>query len=321
MIDESDDVTTWRFHRMSVVAMGGSLLLHATALAALLPETLPRQERLSEQTIELTLERPTAPPEAPAVPAAEQAAQRLPSGSSDFAPAALAPGPSEAASAPLPTPAEPHLARTLPSAEPPPEPAKRDFGTSAAPPGPQPQPTLEKAVPTLDAPPMVTGRELARTAPSALARSSVMQDQPQAPPPQQVVRQATPKRASQQNEADRAGGPAPGAASPVQRTATSYSAHQAQQDYLLQIVRRLSQARFTPATREERERGLVVVRLTIGRDGRLLDVALARPSGSPTLDRGVMDTIRKASPFAPLPAELADNSHTFIVPIDYTQER
>ena len=139
MIDESDDVTTWRFHRMSAVAMGGSLLLHATALAALLPETLPRQERLSEQTIELTLERPTAPPEAPAVPAAEQAAQRLPSGSSDFAPAALAPGPSEAASAPLPAPAEPHLARTLPSAEPPPEPAKRDFGTSAAPPGPQPQ--------------------------------------------------------------------------------------------------------------------------------------------------------------------------------------
>jgi protein TonB len=319
MIDESDDVTTWRFRRVSALAVIGSALLHATALAALLPEALPRQERLSEQAIELTLERPTAPFEAPAMPAAEQAAQRLPSGASAFAPAALAPGPSEAASAPLPAPAEPHLARTLPSAEPPPPPTVHDFGTSAAPAGPQP--TLETMLPAVDAPPMVTGREIARTAPSALARSSVVQDRPQAPPPQQVVRQATPKRASQQNEADRSGGPSPGAASPVTRTATSYSAHQAQQDYLLQVVRKLSQARFYPTTREERERGLVVARLTIGRDGRLIDVVLARPSGSPALDRGVMEAIRKASPFAPLPAELAANSHTFIVPINYAQER
>jgi protein TonB len=217
----------------------------------------------------------------------------------------------------MPTPAEPHLAVTLPSAEPPPPPAVRDFGTSAAPPGPLP--TLETMVPAVDAPPMVNGRDIARTAPSALARSSVVQDRPQAPPPQQVVRQAAPNRASQQNDAGRS--QSPGAASPVTRTAASYSAHQAQQDYLLLIVRRLSQARFTPATREERERGLVVVRLTIGRDGRLLAAELARPSGSPALDRGVIETIRKASPFAPLPAELAADSHTFIVPIDYAQER
>lgn len=319
MIDESDDVTTWRFHRMSALAMVGSAMLHATALAALLPATPPRQERISEQAIELTLERPTAPLETPAPPASEQAAQRLPPGASALADAAPAPGLSEAASAPMPAPAEPHLALTLPSAEPPPPPAVRDFGTSAAPPGPLP--ALETMVPALDAPPTVSGHDIARTAPSALARSSVVHDRPQATPPQQVVRQATPKRASQQNEADRMGGSSPGAASPVTRTAASYSAHQAQQDYLLQIVRRLSQARFTPATREERQRGLVVVRLTIGRDGRLVDVALARPSGSPALDRGVVETIRKASPFAPLPGALAADSHSFIVPIDYTQER
>jgi periplasmic protein TonB len=255
----------------------------------------------------------------PALPAAEQAAQRLPSGASAFSSAALAPGPSEAASAPLPTPAEPYIARTLPSAEPPPILTARDFGASAAPPGPQAR--LETTLPGVDAPPTVSGHDFARTAPSALARSSVLQERPQALPPEQSVRQATPKRASQQNEADRSGGPLPGAASPVTRTAASYSAHQAQQDYLLQVVRKLSQARFYPATREERERGLVVARLTIARDGRLVDVALARPSGSPTLDRGVMDTIRKASPFAPLPVELATDSHTFVVPINYAQER
>jgi protein TonB len=307
-----------RFHRVWTLAVMGSATLHATALAALLPEALPRQERLSEQTVELTLERPTAPFEAPAVPAAEQAAQRLPSGASAFQPAALAPGPSEAASAPLPVPAEPHIARTLPSAEPPPAVLPRDFGTSATPTAAEAR--LETMLPGVDVPPLVSGQDFARTAPSALARSSILQDRPQAPPPQQVVRQATPKRASQQNEPDPSGGRSPGAPSPVTRTATSYSAHQAQQDYLLQVVRKLSQARFTPTTREQRERGLVVVRLTIGRDGRLVDVALARPSGSPALDRGVMETVRKASPFAPLPAELAANSHTFIVPIDYAQE-
>lgn len=315
MIDESDDVTTWRFHRVSVLAVAASAVLHATALAALLPEVLPRQERLTEQAIELTLERPTAPFEAAALPAQEQAAQRLPSGGSAFPPAALAAGPSEAASAPSPTPVDPYIALTLPSAEPPPVLRLFDFGSSAAPKGPQA--TLETMLAGVDVPPPVSGRDFARNAPSALAKSSVLQNNPQAPAPKQPVRQATPKRASQQNEADPSGGASPGAPSPVTRTASNYSAHQAQQDYLLQVVRKLSQARFTPATREERERGLVVVRMTIGRDGRLLDVALARPSGSPALDRGVVETVRKASPFAPLPAELADNSHTFIVPINY----
>ncbi len=310
-----------RFHRVWTVAVMGSAMLHATALAALLPEAVPRQERLSEQAIELTLERPTAPFEAPAVPAAERAAQRLPSGASSFqSAAALAPGPSEAASAPLPAPTEPHIAETLPSAEPPPAVVARDFGTSATPTAREGK--LEAMMPGVDVPPLVNGQDFARTAPSALARSSILQSRPQAPPPQQVVRQATPKRASQQNEPDPlGGGQSPGAPSPVTRTATSYSAHQAQQDYLMQVVHKLSQARFTPTTPEQREHGLVVVRLTISRDGRLIDVALTRPSGSPALDRGVMETVRKASPFAPLPAELAANSHTFIVPINYAQER
>lgn len=320
MIDESDDVTTWRFRRVSTLAVAASALLHATALAALLPETMPRQERLTEQAIEFTLERPTAQPETPALPASEQAAQRLPSGGSAASlPSALVPGPSEAASAPLPVPAEPHIARTLLSAEPPPVLQSRDFGTSAATEGPEAR--LEQMVPGVDVPPQISGRDFARTAPSAVAKSSVLQNRPQAPPPQQSIRQATPKRASQQNDADPSGSTSPGASSPVTRTATSYSAHQAQQDYLLQIVRKLSQTRFTSATPEERQHGLVVVRLTIGRDGSLVDVALARPSGSPALDHGVVETVRKASPFAPLPAELADNSHTFVVPIDYAQER
>ena len=34
-----------------------------------------------------------------------------------------------------------------------------------------------------------------------------------------------------------------------------------------------------------------------------------------------MDTIRRASPFAPLPADIAQERYTFIVPISYMHER
>jgi protein TonB len=60
--------------------------------------------------------------------------------------------------------------------------------------------------------------------------------------------------------------------------------------------------------------------MTIARDGRLLDVALLKSSGFPNLDNAVVETIRQASPFAPLPADLAQEQKTFIVPVNYTRE-
>jgi periplasmic protein TonB len=65
----------------------------------------------------------------------------------------------------------------------------------------------------------------------------------------------------------------------------------------------------------------VVTRLTVARDGRLVGVAVARPSGFPNLDRAVLDTVRRASPFPPLPADLGVDNQSFIVPISYTQQR
>jgi TonB family protein len=180
------------------------------------------------------------------------------------------------------------------------------------------EPNLEKILPPVKAPPTITGHDFAMTAPPALPKSPSVQERIQAPPPQQPIRQAVvPKRASQQNAAEKSDGPAREAPSPVTKTATDYSSQPAQRDYLWQIIRKLSQSRFYPQSREESERGVVVARLTVARDGRLIDVSLAKSSGFPRLDRSVMDTIRKASPFAPLPAEIGVDSHTFIVPINY----
>jgi len=66
---------------------------------------------------------------------------------------------------------------------------------------------------------------------------------------------------------------------------------------------------------------MVMTRVTVARDGRVFDVSLAKSSGFPTLDRGVMDAIRQASPFAPLPAEVADSQMRFIIPVSYSRER
>ena len=78
--------------------------------------------------------------------------------------------------------------------------------------------------------------------------------------------------------------------------------------YVALIVRRLSGARFYEQSREENAQGLVVARLTIGQDGRLLALSLARSSGFPGRDRSVSEAIRRAAPFPPLPSEIGGKS-------------
>ena len=317
---EPEDVTTWRFQRVSAIGMAASVLLHATVAVALLPGLLPpRETRITEQAVELTLELSSPPLEVPSVAGAEAAARKVAPGSSELAPAAPERGPEDAAAAPPPTPNEPDVALILPSIEPPPAVSLRDFGAGASPPAAEPN--LAQILPPAAAPPAVDGREFAMTAPPAVAKSRNLQEHREAPQPQQVVRQAPPKRAPQQEAGGTSNGTARDNPSPVARTAPGYSHQRAQQDYLLQIVRKLSQSRFYPRSREESERGVVVARLTVARDGRLVDVSLARSSGSADLDRNVMETIRRASPFAPMPAEIGAEGHTFIVPINYTREQ
>jgi TonB family protein len=163
-------------------------------------------------------------------------------------------------------------------------------GLAATPP-PAPEPSLERSLPRIEAPPPPTRQDFAKAVPSSV---------PKAATPQPAAPRSAPSRSA---EAGAAGH------------------RKAQQDYLWQIIRKLSQHRFYSSSREASEQGTVVTRMTVARDGRLIDVSLARSSGFPGLDKGVLDTIREASPFAPLPAGLADDRYTFIVPINYVHER
>jgi protein TonB len=190
---------------------------------------------------------------------------------------------------PLPPSAtNPDLAAVLPSPEPPPL-AARDVAGNTPPPAPEP--SLERSLPLIEAPPSPTQHDFARTAPS--------------PGPKAVTRQPVAPRSTRSPSAE----------------AGKAGDRKAQQDYLWQIIRKLSQHRFYSSSRDAGDQGTVVTRMTVARDGRLIDVSLARSSGSPNLDKGVLETIRRASPFAPLPADLADDRYTFIVPINYVHER
>jgi protein TonB len=299
-------------------AVAASALLHGALVAAVLPALLPRQPRITERAVEVTLELPTPPIQAATAAAPDQAALQASPGLANPEQSAPEPGPVDEAVAPPPVPVEPDVALSFPTAEPPPPLRAPDFGNSAQ--RPAPEPNRERVLPPIEAPPSISGRELALTAPPAMPTSPNVQEQKQAPLPQQPIRQATPRRAAQQQAAESADGYARGAPSPVVRAATQPSNHPAQQDYLWQIIRKLSQHRFQASPPQASEHGLVVARLTIARDGRLIDVSLATSSGFATLDRAVLDTVRRASPFAALPSELAAERHTFVVPISYSQE-
>jgi protein TonB len=49
----------------------------------------------------------------------------------------------------------------------------------------------------------------------------------------------------------------------------------------------------------------------------LLGVVMEKSSGLPSLDAGVMDTIRRASPYPPLPADITGDRHTFQLPVSF----
>ncbi|MBN9085684.1 MAG: TonB family protein [Reyranella sp.] len=188
------------------------------------------------------------------------------------------------------------------------EPPQPDVSAALAP----EQPSLEKMVPATDAPPAVDAHDFARAKPI-----------PASPPAQH-----RPQVAAVQLPSARHGPPdvrpvatAPSGPPPAAALKSDAAQQKAEEDYLYQIVRKISQYRFYSRSQENVPRGLVVTRMTIARDGRLLDVALVKSSGFPNLDNAVVETIRLASPFAPLPGDLAQDRKTFIVPVNYTRER
>ena len=293
-------------HRISPVAFATSALMHA-ALAVCLFTALPRTPiHVRPQPIEVSVEVAAAQP-AMASPTwrGMTMAMELP---------APPPLPTEAPAdlaQPPPDPTAPDIAtRTAAPLAPPAPPGPRAQQAATARAVPPPRPALEQMLPSVEAPPAPSARDFAgresHAAPPPVKEKAA---RPQAPVPKAHMPRA----------------PSAAAGHAARSTAASAesdgSRRLAREDYLWQIIRKLSQYKVRPASREASEQGLVVLRLTLARDGRLIGLALARSSGFPDLDRGVMETTRTASPFAPPPSAIADDPVTLIVPIRYVHDR
>jgi TonB family protein len=274
------------------LSLAASILLHLPLVMVLQPQLLPEKERFSQWAIEVTLDRTLASAAPPASQAGLEAGRVLPSGSVDLVRTALALGPPDA------VPLRPTLS-----------------SSQAVPPLPL---ALEKSLPLPQAPPVVTEHDPAFSKPSSSAPDVL--DRVQAPPPRQSERQAAPRPAPQHGA--NAAAKAPAAREQARGSDRALtSQHDPRQDYILNIVRKLSHMRFlADSGSAPKTRGVVIARLTVARDGTLADLSLAEGSGSAGVDRSVLETIRQAAPFAPLPKDFSDNRFTFILPINYTRE-
>jgi len=89
-------------------------------------------------------------------------------------------------------------------------------------------------------------------------------------------------------------------------------------DYLSRVARQIAQYRAYPAgASNNNQGGRVVMRVTVARDGRVLDVRVGTSSGWPAIDAAELETIRRAAPFPPLPSEMPGDPVVLVLPVTY----
>jgi TonB family protein len=251
--------------------------------------------------------QPATPPPPP------PAAARTPTSDK---PIGVTPSEPKAAEKPVqepPKPAEPKAAEK-PVQETPKEPPKPAEPTqeASAPPKPELE-AVEKKLPEVAPPPApLTMQDFVKIAPPPAPHqiAKAVPHPPAAPPPQQHQQlQHSPLSSQQHRSPEVATAPNNTFVNP----APNYSRARIMDEYQWAVIRKFSQ--YLPNLREKNEGGTVTLRFTIARNGRLLDAAISQSSGVMALDKGMLDAIRAASPYPPLPSEFQGDRATFTQPI------
>lgn len=99
--------------------------------------------------------------------------------------------------------------------------------------------------------------------------------------------------------------------------AAAYGERKVREDYFWAVVRKMAQYHFQPKICPDIGGGEVVGRFTIARNGRLLDVSVAKSSGCASVDAAMLEIARQASPYPPLPADIRGDRHVFTVPLNF----
>lgn len=269
---------------MSPVALGLALSLHALAAAVLWWATPLQPIEPADDAIMVTVNS-GAPPTTMDQPSDDKS------------------GPPAAAGTPDPAPPEqprdePQQALAEPQPPQPPQPA------------PPPQPSLEEAL----APPQELPLPTAHDFPTI---RMPLPPWPSPRPPQAA--QSPPPRPPQPVPAP----PPPNAPASVQAPPSNSAdwligKSRARNAYLDQVARHTTPNRHYPRSAfDSKQEGRVVSRVTIGRDGRLIDVRIDTSSGWPAIDAAELETIRRSAPFPPVPSDMPGDPVILHIPIHY----
>ena len=92
----------------------------------------------------------------------------------------------------------------------------------------------------------------------------------------------------------------------------------AEQDYLAKVQSKVMNYRFK--ANAQPTKNAIEVQIVIARSGELLDAKIVRSSGAAVLDQGVLDAVRKSSPYARLPPEIPGMNAMFKLPVIVTAD-
>jgi periplasmic protein TonB len=147
------------------------------------------------------------------------------------------------------------------------------------------------------------------------------------PPPPKVVQKPPPpkppeKAVTKQTEPSRAPpSPAPPADKPAGAPAPSgvQSNPHAMATWRGTLMAHLQRYKRYPASaRRQGDQGVPVVVFTMTRNGAVLSQHLQKPSGHEVLDTEAVDLFRRASPLPAMPADVAGDTFSFAMPVEFS---
>ena len=274
---------------MSPAALGLALSLHGLAAAVLWWASPLQPTEPPDQAILVTVDS-GAPPTTTDLPSDDRPALPATAGTPDPTP------PERPREEPQQALAEPQPPR--PEQPPPPQPVA------------PPQPSLEQALAPPEELPPPTARDFPKPDRPAA--------RPPARPPQGVPSQAPPRPSPPAPAHPPANAPASVPGPPSNSSDWLIGKSRARNAYLDQVARLTARYRRYPrVAADNKQEGRVVTRVTIGRDGRLIDVRIDKSSGWPAIDAAELETIRKSAPFPAVPSDMPGDPLILILPIHY----
>jgi TonB family protein len=109
--------------------------------------------------------------------------------------------------------------------------------------------------------------------------------------------------------------------SPMEKSASLESGNNQQSliaQYAGDVSRLVNEQKFYPLlAKKMRQAGEVILRLTLNRNGQIIQLAVERASIFPSLNTASIECLKKISSFPPIPAELKMEQLSFSIPMEY----